>query len=205
MWGVLGWNIYVYHSHLDVHPPVTDGAINGWGWHQDGGRQNLELETDPRPLLSVKVAFWLSDVSEPGRGNTLVIPGSHRRNTLQRPGDATSGSARPAQAVELLAEPGDAVVFDRRLWHARSANRSAVTRRALFLAYTFRWVRERDEPGFGCWAEASSLPPIRQQLLGAGAHPRSFWALGDDIVPLREHLSAHRLLDPEQSSHRWGR
>ena len=22
VWSVLGWNIHIYHSHLDVHPPV---------------------------------------------------------------------------------------------------------------------------------------------------------------------------------------
>src|SRR5215470_10919748 len=22
IWSVLGWNVHVYHSHLDVHPPV---------------------------------------------------------------------------------------------------------------------------------------------------------------------------------------
>jgi ectoine hydroxylase len=38
-------------------------------WHQDGGRQNREIETTPRSRLSVKLAYWLSDVSEPGSGN----------------------------------------------------------------------------------------------------------------------------------------
>jgi ectoine hydroxylase len=69
--GMLGWNIYMYHCHLDVHPPVAAPGPPRWGWHQDGGRQNLEIETEPtRPLLSVKVAYFLSDVSEPGRGTS---------------------------------------------------------------------------------------------------------------------------------------
>jgi hypothetical protein len=49
--GLLGWNIYVYHCHLDVHPPLDEPP--SWRWHQDGGRQNLEVES-PRPRLSVK-------------------------------------------------------------------------------------------------------------------------------------------------------
>ena len=32
-------------------------------------------------------------------------------------------------------------MFDRRIYHARTANRSDVVRRALFLAYTYRWIR----------------------------------------------------------------
>ncbi|MDQ3709670.1 MAG: phytanoyl-CoA dioxygenase family protein [Actinomycetota bacterium] len=203
VWTLLGWNIYVYHSHLDVHPPAPVDTTPVWGWHQDGGRQNLELETAPRPMLSLKVAFWLSDVSQPGRGNTLVIPGSHHRNGLPRPDDREHDSARPAGAVELLAKPGDAVLLDRRLWHSRSVNGSAWTRRALFLAFTYRWVRERDQHDSGCsptqWA---ALSPIRQQLLGKGADPESFWGLGDDRVPLYDYLRIRGLLDMERPSHR---
>src|SRR5215212_4294933 len=45
VWAVLGWNIHVYHSHLDVHPPVAAARPFRFEWHQDGGRQNRELET----------------------------------------------------------------------------------------------------------------------------------------------------------------
>jgi ectoine hydroxylase len=51
----LGWNIHLYHSHVDVHPPLPAPPDPVWRWHQDGGRQNLELETRPvRPRLSIK-------------------------------------------------------------------------------------------------------------------------------------------------------
>jgi phytanoyl-CoA dioxygenase PhyH len=73
VWQTLGWNVHVYHSHLDVHPTVPAAKPYRFEWHQDGGRQNRELETDPRPRLSVKLAFWLSDVSRPGRGNFKVV------------------------------------------------------------------------------------------------------------------------------------
>ena len=64
-------------------------------WHQDGGRQNREIETDPRPRLSVKFAYWLSDVSETGRGNFKVVPGSHRRTgSPGRRGATSSGPTR---------------------------------------------------------------------------------------------------------------
>jgi hypothetical protein len=87
--GVLGWNIYVYHCHLDVHPPCPGREPPPWRWHQDGGRQNVEVESNPRPRLSLKVAHFLTDLSEPGRGNMMVIPGSHLRNTLPRAGRST--------------------------------------------------------------------------------------------------------------------
>ena len=66
VWGILGWNIYLYHAHLIVTPP--SGAPpddKTFGWHQDSGRVNVELESHPRPRLSLKVAYFLSDVFEP--------------------------------------------------------------------------------------------------------------------------------------------
>src|SRR5687768_7022029 len=28
VWGILGWNIYLYHSHLDVTPPADAAALS---------------------------------------------------------------------------------------------------------------------------------------------------------------------------------
>src|SRR5205823_11632605 len=94
--GLLGWNIHMYHSHIDQHPAVAGPAEPVWAWHQDGGRQNVEIETEPtRPRLSVKVAYFLSDVSEPGRGNLLVVPGSHWWNRIPRPSSGAVSFEHP--------------------------------------------------------------------------------------------------------------
>src|SRR5262245_52304119 len=144
VWQTLGWNVHVYHSHLDVHPTVPTAKPYRFEWHQDGGRQNRELETDPRPRLSVKLAFWLSDVSRPGRGNFKVVPGSHRTNGIDGPPRRDVRWPDPAGAIEVCANPGDVVFFDRRIWHARSDNHSDITRKAVFFGYTYRWVTRRD-------------------------------------------------------------
>lgn len=200
--GLLGWNIYAYHCHLDVHPPTGQGPDPRWLWHQDGGRQNLELETEPtRPRLSVKVAYFLTDVSEPGRGNLTVIPGSHVRNTLARPEDSRLVAEEPAGAKPILAGPGTAVVFDRRLWHARGTNTSALTRKALFVGYTYRWVRPRDN----CLRnglDLASVSPLRRQLLGDAASGLGYWLPTDEEVPLRGWLAERGLLDRTVPSHR---
>jgi len=113
-------------------------------WHQDGGsRQNREIETTPRPRLSVKVAYWLSDVSEPGRGNLKVVPGSHMVNWIDGPPRRDIEWPDPDGAIEVTAEPGDAVFFDRRIWHTRSRNYSEHTRQAVFFGYTCRWTTIR--------------------------------------------------------------
>jgi Phytanoyl-CoA dioxygenase (PhyH) len=188
--GELGWNIHLYHCHLDLTPPQTEPRrSNVWGWHQDGGRQNLDLDSDPRPRMSLKVAFWLSDLSEPGRGNMLVVPGSHESNTLPRPERPELGFDPPAGAQPVLAAPGDALVFDRRLWHSRSDNLSEHTRRVIFVAYTFRWVRPRDDLGIDPSSERfCALTPVRRQLLGEPTSRYDQWGLRPDAVPLRAEL-----------------
>lgn len=173
--GILGPNVHVYHCHIDQHPPLQNRVTPIWAWHQDGGRQNVEIETEPtRPRLSVKVAYFLSDLSQPGRGNLKVLPGSHRRNRLPRRADGRD----PDGAVELCVKPGSAVIFDRRLWHSRSDNYSDITRKALFVAYTYRWIRPRDDLLVDWEREPfASLDPARKKLLGWGDSAASFWGL----------------------------
>jgi ectoine hydroxylase len=176
---LLGWNIYVYHCHLDVHPPQPPPPSLQWRWHQDGGRQNVDLES-PRPRLSVKAGYFLTDVRSPDDGAMCVIPGSHVRDVLERPTDPLE---RPPGAIPLLVDAGSVVVFDRRLWHARGDNVGRRTRRVLFYAYTYRWIRLRDDPRLDVMLLAD-LSPVQRQLLGAGTDSTG-WFPGDDDVPLR--------------------
>lgn len=198
IWSMLGWNVHIYHSHVDVHPTIHEQQPDRWHWHQDGGRQNRELETDPRPRMSVKLAYWLSDVSETGRGNFTVLPGSHTTNWL--PGPPTRGTPWPAPqgAVQITANPGDVVVFDRRLWHARSDNYSDHTRVAAFFGYTYRWIAGRDDvadlPNRAEWA---GFNPVQRQLLGdpgdgTGDHR---WGHDPATTPLYGALARRGLLD----------
>jgi len=175
---VLGRDIYAYHCHLDVHPPAFE--LPRWRWHQDGGRQNVDLES-PRPLLSLKVGYFLTDVEDAEMGPLWVLPGSHHDETLERPAD---GSSRPPGAVPLLVPRGTAVVFDRRLWHARGDNTSSITRKALFVAYSYRWVRPRDDLGIDRELLAR-VDPVRRQLLGGGTSLLGHWLPTDEDVPLR--------------------
>jgi ectoine hydroxylase-related dioxygenase (phytanoyl-CoA dioxygenase family) len=200
IWSVLGWNIHVYHSHLDVHPTVREDRPFRFEWHQDGGRQNRELETDPRPRISVKLAFWLSDVSAPGRGNFKVVPGSHTTNWIDGPPRRDMQWPDPPGAIQVCANPGDVVMFDRRLWHARSLNRSAITRKAVFFGYTYRWVAMRDAPPAGL----TGLSDVQRQLLGLLDGPAAepavsgdhAWGHYPEDVPLYSWLRDNGHLDP---------
>jgi ectoine hydroxylase-related dioxygenase (phytanoyl-CoA dioxygenase family) len=163
--GALDSNIYVYHCHLDVHPP-EERAEPRWRWHQDGGRQNVELAS-PRPRLSVKVAYFLTDVPTAEHGALRVVPGSHGRDTLLR-------DREPPGAVPVLVEAGSAVVFDRRLWHARGDNVSDRTRKVLFYGYTHRWIRPREELTVEP-ERLARLTPLRCRLLGCADDASDYW------------------------------
>ncbi|MBW3637235.1 MAG: phytanoyl-CoA dioxygenase family protein, partial [Armatimonadetes bacterium] len=188
VWGILGWNIYLYHGHLIVTPPSGQarpeaGQEKTFGWHQDSGRVNQEMESHPRPRLSLKVAYFLSDTSEEGRGNFWIIPGSHLHDELERP---QSGIGQPEGAIPVLAKPGTAVFFDRRLWHTASPNWSDVTRKILFYGYGYRWIRTKDDMTVqDLWPQCD---PIQKQLLGYGVNCNGHYSPTDDDVPLRGWL-----------------
>ena len=187
VWGILGWNIQLYHTHMTHTPPVPsheslekDGL--GLSWHQDSGRLNQDIESIPRPRISLKVAFFLTDTSENGRGNFHVLPGSHLAN--QFPGkskDDTEG------AVPVCVKPGTAVFFDRRIWHSGSANYWHEPRRVLFYGYAYRWLRPRDDMDVGGYLDGCD--PIQLQLLGKShSGGRGYTSPTEEDVPLKSWI-----------------
>ncbi len=187
--GILGWNIQLYLTHIDVTPPPAPDAEQEeqrLSWHQDSGRLNTELETDPRPRISVKVAYFLSDTTEPGRGNFYVIPGTHLQSKLEFPPDDVLD---PEAATPVCVPPGTAVIFDRRLWHSRSPNYSDITRKVLFYGYSYRWLRPRDNMTVDHIMD--HCDPIRQQLLGASTGGHGYTSPTDGDVPLKLWIKKH--------------
>ncbi|MCR8632035.1 phytanoyl-CoA dioxygenase family protein [Paenibacillus radicis (ex Xue et al. 2023)] len=181
VWDILGWNIYMYHTHMIITPPSgQEKSDKTFGWHQDSGRVNLEMESHPRPRLSLKVAYFLSDLSEPGRGNFWIVPNSHVQDKIQIP---DNGHGQPEGAIPVCVKPGTAVFFDRRLWHAASTNWSDITRKVLFYGYGYRWIRRKDDMTMDGLLEKSD--PIRRQMLGDGLNCNGYYTPTDADVPLK--------------------
>ncbi len=179
VWGVLGWHIQLFHTQLIVTPPAPPGAGRGaYGWHQDNNRMNLDLETTPQPRVSLKVGYFLTDLPHEGMGNLAVVPGSHLGS---RP-DASSDEP-PEGAIEIIADAGDAVLFDRRLWHAASTNTSDRTRVFVTYGYSYRWLRPKSamQPA----DHFAHVDPIRRQLLGWASSANGYFDPTDEDVPLR--------------------
>ena len=196
VWGILGWNIYLYHSHLDITPPADEHALT-WrvAWHQDSMRVNDELETHPRPRLSLKIGFYLTDTTTPDRGNTLVVPGSQLQDELDCPAD---GVSNPAGAEPICVPAGSAVFIDRRVWHSRSPNLRDETRKVVWFGYGYRWLRPKDQMTVSHLYP--QLDPIRRQILGDGLSNNGTYDPADGDVPLRAWLKQHSPAEAEGRS-----
>lgn len=184
---ILGWNIYLYHSHLDI-TPSENVQDQPWSvaWHQDSMRVNAEIESNPRPRLSVKIGYYLTDVSIPNCGNTLVLPGSHIENNLDCPND---GISNPKNAIPLCVSAGDAVILDRRIWHTRSPNTSGHTRKVIWYGYSYRWLRPKDE--MTVEHLYGELSPIQRQILGDATSANSVYDPKPEDIPLKAWVEQH--------------
>ena len=145
---------------LYCRPPIPENEEIPTHFHQDSGRVNSDIEVHPRPRLSIKVAYWLSNCSRPERGNLVVIPGSQNYDNLDELQDTMHEGT-----VSICGNPGDAVIFDRRLWHSSSPNKSTLTRKALFYGYGYRWLQPKDNMTISP-ETIKQYGRIRQQLLG---------------------------------------
>jgi len=153
-------NIYVNHSHLDVHPPHE--PTSGMRWHRDGGVQgsDMKIMPDKQPRLTVKVGYFLTDVPDAEHGALEVVPGSHKDSYIR----SLNKEPEP-NTHSILVPAGSVAMFDARVIHRRHDNLSGVARKAMFLAFTYRWVTSRDDslmdhPDWPRWS------PVRHQMLG---------------------------------------
>ncbi|MGI8914271.1 MAG: phytanoyl-CoA dioxygenase family protein [Chloroflexota bacterium] len=188
---LLGWNVQLDTSHIIVRPPQpaeTSLSFKASGWHRDGGIATLET---PEPLARtrLKVCYVLSDLSAPGRGNTRFVPGSHR--LLGAPA-RLENDIDPVGAREILAAPGDAILFENRLYHAVGPNLSTIVRKTIFMGYTYRWLRPLDYVVQPAALEARVLDDsIRWQLLGFWRSDMAFSLPKDEDVPVRAWLQSN--------------
>lgn len=177
----LGWNIHLHHSHLDISRPLPPGAESSFRWHRDMQSTTYTLPP-PLPLLSVKVGYFLTDVASLDDGGLMVIPCSHRTDKIER---AEDFAQEQPTAVSVLAPAGSALILDSRLWHSVGNNRSTVTRKMLYYAYTYRWIRP-SEPLHLSAEQLAALSPIERQLLGASTSVQGFHFPQEEDVPLRK-------------------
>jgi len=168
MVNLMGYNIQLHISHLTVRKPNPDNvatATNSFiNWHQDGPHPQFPKIGGLTAQYYVKICYILSDMSEPDRGNTKIIPGSHKTPNFHPV--QTDVNVPLEGEIQICGKPGDVFIFPQNLWHAGSHNRSAFTRRQLFIGYSPLWVRPIDYHRASP-ALLEEADPVRRQLLGA--------------------------------------
>ena len=85
-------------------------------WHPDGGY--LRVLARPTPMMQLKVGYYLSDMREPGRGNLMLVPGSHRSEAEPSPEQRAGYDTMPG-AIQVCGPPGTAFMFHNAVWHTR--------------------------------------------------------------------------------------
>lgn len=186
MLDILGWDIQLTTSHTFVRVPNPDAqtSFKAIDWHTDGPKLAVPTERGAvQPRLYAKIGYFLTDLSRPDSGNLRVVPGSNHLSA--RPPLDENGE--PQGAIQVLTKPGDAVLFENRLWHAVGPNYAGVARKNLYIGYCHRWMKAID---FTRQSDAllQQASPIEKQLLGQASNALSFY-LPDrypDDVPLRD-------------------
>jgi ectoine hydroxylase-related dioxygenase (phytanoyl-CoA dioxygenase family) len=174
---ILGWNIWVNHTHFNVNPPEVVDENFMYGWHRDGGAMHSDLGAHgvAAPPAYMKVAFYLTDLFDLDYGQTYVVPGGHklahgdpRTAELLRRDGPWARAKMPEDAKPLCVKAGAAVLFHNRLVHSvRSPNTKGPTRRAIFMQWAYRWMSSVDTMEVD-HLDGVVTDPIRRQLLGLG-------------------------------------
>ena len=200
---VLGFNIQLRTSHMDVRPPQkpevaaqTLGACDSFfPWHADAPDYGWPTVGDIIPYMEMKVGYYLTDLTQHNSGAICVVRASHRLspwiNEAERIVD-------PERIVEVNVTPGTALVWRTALYHCLTPNMAPHARKCLYYGYQHRWIRSSDfdhqDP-----AVLEGCTPIQRQLLGelgsgkdnyAGddplVHPVSrYWRPKEEDIPLK--------------------
>ncbi|MEC0270796.1 phytanoyl-CoA dioxygenase family protein [Paenibacillus anseongense] len=187
MVNLLGFNIQLHISHLTVRKPnpndVKTESHSFINWHQDGPHPQFPKQDGITSTYYIKTCYILSDMSQPDRGNTKIVPGSHNKPFHPESQDV---DGLVDGEVQVCGKPGDVFIFPQNLWHAGAPNRSEFTRRQLFLGYSPIWMRPID------YRTASdrlleNASPYRKQLLGViDENPFKYYVPSESMVPLKE-------------------
>ncbi len=190
---VLGFNIQIRTSHLDVRPPCPPeyaqqklGARDGFfPWHSDAPNFGFPITNEQVPFMEVKVGYYLTDLTEHNSGAICVVRGSHKMSPALLHDDTYE--VAPDRVVEVNVRPGTAMLWRTALWHCLTPNLSTHARKCLYYGYHYRWIRPADY----LHQDANLIArctPIQRQLLGElGTGERNY--MGDDawVHPLSRH------------------
>jgi hypothetical protein len=134
---VYGEQSKIHQSQIFVRPLNSDVTE----WHRDGARVLPYGLFVPRLPLHLKIGYWLTDQSHEDMGNLVVIPGSHRWESLDQ-----YTTHEPAPGEKQLCFPaGTMTLMHCSIFHRVARNDSGgVVRRNLYVSYCPSWITAAD-------------------------------------------------------------
>lgn len=183
---VMGYHLQLMGCELFIRGPSDNELITGF--HTDLGEAQQQIVPSPENLvLQIKTQYFLTDLSQPDSGNFLLIPGSHRwRVASQNPDcliDDVNEAVRQGKNEhgyqQVLAAPGDVLMFPYSLWHAVGPNHSGRTRVSVTLRYGQLALRQIDSHEAVLNDPRVELTPRRRRLLGDVGPTKNYWKVWD--------------------------
>ena len=172
-------NIHLHSTALTYKRPVSpDFPAYRRGWHRDI-RIPRDLGHTDLPMVGIKICYCLSDFSEEGSGMTIMARKSHLD---QKPLVIPPEHVDPLDqdVCELKLNAGDAVLFENRIFHTATPNRTNRIAKRIIYGYAFRWMKQEvylDPPDETLLKKSD---PITRQLLGGYRDiDTKAWALED--------------------------
>ena len=134
------------HFHAsDAYWEVEPTPEKDPGWHIDGHDSGYRGLRPGIPHLQLKIAYFLSDMTQPDQGNLTLLPGSHRADEDPEPSHLKHFDSIPG-VHQVCVPAGTAVMFHNALWHTRGRFTHQDGRRLmLYYAYEHAWMLANDE------------------------------------------------------------
>lgn len=141
------------HLINQVHLKFSGGGF--YRWHQDSTHRGYGT-SDWKDVNSkgsyVQIVTAIDEATEKN-GPLMVIPYSGKKGHLYLPYDKTkqtvSDAFNPADAIQVLMEPGDVLFFGPYLIHGSEVNTSNLSRRIFINGFAYPGANKKKYPGDG--------------------------------------------------------
>lgn len=158
-------NIHLHSTALTYKRPENpDYPPYRRGWHRDI-RIPWDLGHANLPVVGIKVCYCLTDFDKPDSGITIMARKSHlREEPLRIPHDKID--PEDLEVCDLQLKAGDALLFENRIFHTATPNRSDRIAKRLIYGYAYRWMKPEIYLDTLDKKLIESADPITRQLLG---------------------------------------
>lgn len=129
---------FLNDPYYQVMGPDEDNYIlNYYNARSSGNALDLHIDckfpATGKHVWVMQVAYVLEDMSE-DNGCTVVVPGSHKS------GEYTDRGLK--KRLSVTAKAGDVILWDSRLWHGTTENRSGASRWVAIATFSQWWIKQ---------------------------------------------------------------